>query len=320
MSRLQRIGSRAELVYRDLLGGYMERTGKRHLRDSDPSDTVPRLTDLLDEVTIERTQLSDDLWVADLLYKGVKRRSKIRLFGEFDSNKPSVIFHPTTAITMHDLMYSFLIDSRMKSTCNIFYVVPQYHENVSDIINHVYNSFENSMLTVAGSVYTVEEAISIAKEMGSERMINYGISLGGVAAGWHLYKFNSADLYIPAMSILKLDKIVLQETMSHVIDRRTEWLENRSFVNSCNMPSSFNMADYSDKVFPILGVNDTLMSIDQAREDWAGLELVEFDGGHYSIVTMASLIREEAWKIVDRQKWFDSSKLVEDSWSVLFKR
>lgn len=217
-------------------------------------------------------------WFLDMKLGNEKRMTYAFLEKPFDPKQPTIIFHHGAGmINYRNLLWLYFLRGPL-TKYNLISIKAQEHESTMTFAKTGFNTLTHQLATFAGSVLMVE---ALVKWLRAERSmpVVIGASMGGIVASWHWLLFNTAAFYFPITAYPNVTEIFLGVGYDGATDHRYERQLLSTYANAFLAPWK-NPKLYKDKVFPILGKNDTIVPYQHAREFWKGYDVLTFPNGH----------------------------------------
>ncbi len=259
--------------------------------DSENYQVLP-FSEVLKGMTISKLDNTESNWVLNTRYKDEDRPTQILLVTEYDSDKPTLIYHHGAGSTKPLKDFNLIFGKQFYEKFNVFVVWAQYHTSKDEYLNKSVDSFLHHQETFAGSVLAYEEIIKYHRQNSQKPIIATGSSMGGIVSSLHAFYFGSADYYFPLVAYPNVGEIFLGNEYKTAV---ADWDEKR--MNE-TYQSSFVINDFDNsltkKVFPILGAHDRVVPFEKAIKFWQdkGFEVKVFPYGHFTPGIAAKDVRE----------------------------
>lgn len=224
-------------------------------------------------------------------YYGEKRITKIYVFKEFDSNKPTLVFHHGASQTNPIGHLELVFGKNVYQKYNVYAIHAQNHSTKSDYLHNSVDAFLHHQQTFAGSVLAVEELRKYHHDHSTTPFIVTGTSMGGIVASLHAFYYGTADLYFPMVAYPNVGEIFLGDAYKSVVEKWNEKRNNPAYLNSFNI-DKFDQS-LVEKVFPILGSHDRVVNYEKAHQFWQGkgFKVTIFPYGHFTPAIVSDEIR-----------------------------
>ena len=259
---------------------------------NDPSGYKPLpFSEIMAHTTVVLNSTSKP-WQLLATYGNEERQTTIYTFGDFNPQKPTLIFHHGASQTNPTTNLESVFTKEVYQAYNVYAIHAQNHTTHSDYIHNSVDSFLHIQETFAGSTYTVEELVKQHKSHSSKPVIVVGTSMGGIVASLHAFYFGTADLYFPLVAYPNVGEIFLSNAYKAVIQDWDVKSQDPAYLNS------FHIQDFDQKLikktFPILGSQDQIVKYDKASKFWKekGFEITTFPYGHTTPAIMSKEIRQ----------------------------
>lgn len=249
-------------------------------KDSDSFKPFP-FEQVINAMTVNLV-IKNNPWKLTTDYQGEQRMTKIYTFNEFDSKKPTLVFHHGASQTNPIGHLELVFGKNVYQKYNVYAIHAQNHSTKSDYIHNSVDSFIHHQQTFAGSVLAVEELRKYHDKYSSMPFIVTGTSMGGIVTSLHAFYYGSADLYFPIVAYPNVGEIFLGDAYKSVVEKWKEKRNNPAYLNSFNI-DKFDQS-LVEKVFPILGSHDRVVNYEKAHQFWQGkgFKVTIFPYGHFT--------------------------------------
>jgi len=283
------------LLRKEELGNILEKYNIKVLKDQDPLEKVTPFIKVLSEINFQ-TETKLNTWFFKHNYKGSSGVTKVIFHNNFDSEKPTFIFHHGIGESIHPLHLKALTNALFRNKFNTITIRACNHDSIKEVLTKYINDFHNLTSSMASSVTAIEKVIQFHKNLSNEKVIVAGVSLGGIIASLHYFSFQSSDLYFPIIAYSDFSKIFLHKSYKSIIKNFDLLKKNKSIIN-CFSTSSKHKKNNKDIIYPILGEYDTMVDYTDSIKFWESYNTTVFDVGHHSIF----LKKKEIMNLIERK-------------------
>ncbi|KKU46353.1 MAG: hypothetical protein UX62_C0014G0005 [Microgenomates group bacterium GW2011_GWA2_46_7] len=265
-------------VVRDIILSFVR--PKYFSKDGDNYIPLP-FKQIADEMQVDLVTINNP-WELITDYHGEKRVTKIYTLKEFDTQKPTLIFHHGASQTNPIGHLKLVFGKDVYQKYNVYAIHAQNHSTKSDYIHNSVDSFLHHQQTFAGSVLAIEEIYKYHHSRSAMPLIVTGTSMGGIVSSLHAFYFGSADLYFPIVAYPNVGEIFLGKAYKSAVQGWDNKRQNSAYLDSFDIVKF----DHSllNKVFPILGSHDQVVSYEKAHQFWQekGFHVTVFPYGHFT--------------------------------------
>lgn len=285
MSIVERIGVGVENAVMGLAAVkcVVEKPGYFYKRE--PDEKIVNFASIV-EKTIAQSFHRDGYWAVECSYNRETRATNVLPHNEFDSHKPTIIWHHGAGNIRYEWQMGYFLDQEMFDKFNILSIKAAHHNDRKDYLENCMDSFLHWQMTFAGSVLAEEEVVKYCRQQSKQPVIITGTSMGGIVASWHWLLFNTADYYFPIVAQPNVGEIFFGEGYVDAVDRREVRLSNEGYLKSFSSTPGDD-----EKITPILGRYDQLVTVDKAEKYWHKHQPVIYPTGHATIALKAGEIR-----------------------------
>lgn len=288
------IGYKTEKKINDLLknGGFdqLRKLGFALMKDEQEKSEGEDFSVLLDKIRFRVQKKNYKKWELKYSYGENYGTTGIYFVNKFDTKKATVVFHHGFMARNPLNQLYFFTNQELFKKYNVVAIGMNGHESYTSIRDKCANTYLNFALSIAGSVLAVEEVVKYQHENGNKRVFVAGLSLGGIVASWHYFKYSTADFYIPMLAYPDVGEIFQNTRLKHLILNYETHKDNEYFANAYKIEKKNILRDKT-KILPIIGIHDQTINYFKAKGFWEGYNVIEVDTGHYSIVTERNRIR-----------------------------
>src|SRR4030042_2594957 len=168
--------------------------------EQNPNETVPAFQEILSSINYSVVKSRNQPWKINYKFRKSGGSTEIRLFNQYDENKPGVIFHHGLGAMTFIIQIQMIKEVFPQKKYNLFVIRASHHDIYGNVVKHFINNFVNFASGIAGSTLAVEEAVNFHKSLSQKPVIVTGFSLGGMVTGLHYFYFGNADYYFPIIS------------------------------------------------------------------------------------------------------------------------
>lgn len=268
----------------------LKRYGILLLHEQDPKELIPSFQEIINEINYSVLKLPNKPWEINYTYKNSSGTTKVHLYNEYKSGKPTLIFHHGLA-SRNQLHLKVFLNEELVEKFNIFSIRASNHESTAKVLNSCINNFTNFAATACASVLAADEVADFHKNNSSKPVIMVGLSLGGAVVSLHHFFFNAADLYFPILAYPNFGEIMIHKFHKGFIHDYETISKNKSLFDCLDIPKELKKRSDKNKVFPMLGKQDEFINYKDASKFWSGYKFKTFEVGHYTIALKINEIR-----------------------------
>jgi len=284
------------LLKKEELNKLLGRYNLKILKDQTPDEKVASFGNVLNTIEFS-TEITKNTWSLKYKHNGTKGTTKIIFQNNFDSKKPTFIFHHGIAESVHPIHLKALTNKGFYDRFNIITIRASNHSSGKDVFFKFLNSFNSLTSSIAMSVKATEIALQFHKNLSSESVVICGVSLGGAVASLHYFHFGSANFYFPALAYPDFGEILLHASNKNLIKNHKLLCKNKS-IKRCFKLSYREKRKRRNIIYPILGEYDNIVDYSQSTKFWRGYKTITYGTGHHSIFLKRKQIRELIYKKV----------------------